>query len=126
MLNVITRIADAVRPAPREKTLQRALLGSIVHVRRPTELAFVGTVVSPSTPLVLLASIKPGQRTAIVRWEGRGNYDVDVAALSPSVEFPGFEEARRLIARREAPSQLVGAGTLRTITEYITEEPERR
>lgn len=124
MLNVITRIADAVRPAPHEKVLRRAAAGSTVHVRRETRLALVGTVISPATPLVLLASIKPGQESAIVRLEGRGNYDVPVEALSPLVEFPGWDEARRRIAPRAAAARGELA-TVHTVTEYITTEPVR-
>lgn len=124
MLNLITRIADAVRPAPRERVLRRAAAGSTVRVRRETLLALVGITLSPAIPLVLLASVKPGQETAIVRLEGRGNYDVPVEALSPLVEFPGWDEARRRIAPR--PTAVRGPiATVHTVTEIITTEPVR-
>ena len=106
--------------AGRPRVIRYAVAGCIVRVRETTALGFGGTIVTPETPLVLMTTIDRGVVNTIVRIEGRGNYDIPVAALHHEYVFPGWDEARRLTARPTAPQRTVRA---RTITEIIHEEP---
>jgi hypothetical protein len=124
MRSFITAIADAFRATTRERVIRYAPAGCIVHVRETTELGFAGTIVTPDVPLVLMTSVMRGRTSVIVRWEGRGNYDIDVTALAAEHVFPGWEEAARLTAPR--PRAVQPAMRARTITEYIREEPAVR